>query len=63
MHEADVQAVDVLEVSSIESPGARRIRHEVPNWILTRLARISGQIVLEKERLSSSLAQIMRPAQ
>ena len=41
--------------------GARRIRDEIPNWILNRPASISGQSVLKKEPLDSFLGQITRP--
>ena len=40
--------------------GTRRIRDEIPNWILNRPASISGRIVLKKEPLDSFLGQITR---
>ena len=47
-------------IIGIEPLGARRIRDEIPNWILNRPASISGRIVLKKEPLDSSLGQITR---
>ena len=47
-------------IVGIEPLGARRIRDEIPNWILNRPASISGQIVLKKEPLDSFLGQITR---
>ena len=47
-------------IIGIEPLGARRIRDEIPNWILNRPASISGQIVLKKEPLDSFLGQITR---
>ena len=48
-------------IIGIEPLGARRIRDEIPNWILNRPASISGQIVLKKETLDSFLGQTTRP--
>ena len=48
-------------IIGIEPLGARRIRDEIPNWILNRSASISGQIVLKKETLDSLLGQTTRP--
>ena len=47
-------------IIGIEPLGARRIRDEIPNWILNRPASISGQIVLKKETLDSFLGQTTR---
>ena len=47
-------------IIGIEPLGARRIRDEIPNWILDRPASISGQIVLKKEPLDSFLGQTTR---
>ena len=47
-------------IIGIEPLGARRIRDEIPNWILNRPASISGQIVLKKEPLDSFLGQVTR---
>jgi hypothetical protein len=47
-------------IIGIESLGARRIRDEIPSWILNRPASISGEIVLKKEPLDSFLGQITR---
>ena len=44
-------------IIGIEPLGARRIRDEIPNWILNRPASISGQIVLKKEPLDSFLGR------
>ena len=55
-------AVDQV-IIGIEPLGARRIRDEIPNWILNRPVSISGQIVLKKEPLDSFLGQITRPPQ
>ena len=35
-------------IIGIEPLGARRIRDEIPNWILNRPASISGRIVLKE---------------
>ena len=40
--------------------GTRRIRDEIPSWVLNRPASISGEIVLKKEPLDSFLGQITR---
>ena len=47
-------------IIGIESLGARRIRDEIPNWILNRPASILGEIVLKKEPLDSFLGPITR---
>ena len=40
--------------------GTRRIRDEIPSWVLNRPASISGEIALKKEPLDSFLGQITR---
>ena len=47
-------------IIGIEPMGSRRIRDDIPNWILNRPASVSGQIVLKKEQLDGFLGQPTR---
>ena len=48
-------------IIGIEPMGSRRIRDEIPNWILNRPASVSGQIVLKREQLDGFLGRRTRP--